>query len=355
MLRRRLSQQAKRSLASFGIMSASHHSAPQDAPAAPCSASERRVVNFELASRIHTASGLTSGLRRAATAHSLSGALCKAVLLHWTNAFICCARAASNQYPSGGDISMNSKACISSCHWQCRCLAGMTYSQQQITSCIPLNVHQQCTRQTTLAFHAELPEAEGDAGSRLPVRTSIRTYHAQPSHWERAQERKRRAVLGALGTSSGFLAKRSISAAASRPCVVTSQCLPWSRAGTATAGRPGMPIGALPPLHSTHDAALRDAIRDRLIATPTAAQPELRAIIAQHNKLRPPSRSHTIAQHRRGVRTAAAGPRPPRSPAPPLPSQHVDVADIGTVTIPNPMQCTTFSELWSICTIVYAT
>jgi hypothetical protein len=125
-----------------------------------------------------------------------------------------------------------------------------------------------------------------------PVRTSIRTYHNMPSEWHRAQERKRRATLLAVGTASGFLPKSYRS----------SKIEPSMR-------RPPASADAAILAYTRCQSAWRDELRDRLIATPTAARRDLRATIARHNRERPPSRVHVIANHRQGVRTAGPGGR----------------------------------------------
>jgi hypothetical protein len=162
-----------------------------------------------------------------------------------------------------------------------------------------------------------------------PVRTAVRTYHHLPSEWHRAQERKRRDVLLALGSPSGFFPQPPRSPrshpilnaeptprAAPPSCALPGSLVQWSAfqssAPTRAPAKPPPP--PLTEAQAEARAAWRDALRDRLVATPTASRRDLRATISRHNKARPPSRAHIIAAHRAGVRTAGvAAARPPAS------------------------------------------
>ena len=167
-----------------------------------------------------------------------------------------------------------------------------------------------------------------------PLRTSIRTYHSLPSSWQRTQEKKRRAILLSLGTSTGFL-----------------PCLHAPSRHTRPAGKtPRPPVATGAPADTPAQAAARalwrDELRDRLIATPTAARRDLRQRIAAHNRSCPPSRTHIIAAHREGLRTAAPavpGEATRCSAAveavPVLPVQQVSPEDIGTSTVMDPTAC----------------
>lgn len=156
-----------------------------------------------------------------------------------------------------------------------------------------------------------------------PMRTSIRTYHNIPSQWQRAQERKRRSTLLALGTSCGTLPPPPVTAA--------------DRQGRSLGPRGSVQSWDASPTQ----ALLRDQLRDQLIATPTAARRDLRPTIAQHNRERPPSRCQTAASWQRNSRSAAGARTPQAAQQRPAtsPVTQVDPAPLATCTLPDPCAC----------------
>jgi hypothetical protein len=150
-----------------------------------------------------------------------------------------------------------------------------------------------------------------------PMRTSIRTYHVVSPDWQLAQEERRRSKLCALAVSCGLLPPVHPSPNHLEPTTWHAPSMHESASG------------------SKAREDWRAELRNRLIATPTAARRDLRKTFAQHNRERPPSRIHRsdiVSAYRESLRTAGGERQRPGTGQ----VTHVDVCPISQCTVQDP-------------------